>query len=190
MSNDDQQIRARITLPDGETLVARPLCAGDGPRLQRFNAGLSAESRGFFLPHAYGDATVARMIERAKSGLDRTYILLAGEDAAAYFFLWEFPDPISILGIGIADAWQGRGLGAQLMRILIEDAQEAGRDGIDLTTMLHNHRAFALYQKMDFRYIEDVDNLDGDGRVIRERWMFLPLKPDAQPVKRLHQPPA
>jgi len=185
----DPTIRATITLPDGETLVARRLLAGDGPKLQAFNAGLSERSRGFFLPHAYDDATVARMIERAERGTDLTYIVAAGEEAVAYFFLWEYADPIPILGIGIADAWQGRGMGKQLMRILIDDARQAGRDGIDLTTMQHNDRAFALYQKMGFRYIENVDNYDGDGRLIVERWMFLPLKPDAQPVKREHKPP-
>jgi len=187
MSND--ATRATLTLRDGAILVARPLRAGDGPKLQAFNAGLSPQSRGFFLPNAYDVASVARMIERAESGMDLTYILLAGEEVAAYFFLWEYADAIPILGIGIADAWQGRGLGKQLMRILIDDAREAGRDGIDLTTMQHNDRAFALYQKMGFRYIENVDNYDGDGRLIVERWMFLPLKPDAKPVKREHKPP-
>jgi len=185
-----QDMRAQIELPDGETLTIRSLRAGDGPRLQRFNAGLSAESRGFFLPHAYDDATVARMIERAENEMDLTYLALDGEEVAAYFFLWEYTDPIPILGIGITDAWQGRGLGTRLMRILIDDARQAGRDGIDLTTMQHNDRAFALYRKMGFRYLENVDNIDGDGNVIVERWMFLPLKPDAQPVKRRHQPPA
>lgn len=183
-------IRATLTLRDGETLVARRLRAGDGPKLQAFNAGLSPQSRGFFLPHAYDDATVARMIERAEQGLDLTYIVLAGEEMVAYFFLWEWQDPIPILGIGIADAYQGRGLGKQLMRILIDDARAVGRDGIDLTTMQHNDRAFALYQQMGFRYIENVDNYDGAGRLIVERWMFLPLKPGAQPVKREHKPPA
>jgi len=187
MPND--VIRALLTLRDGEALVARPLRAGDEARLQAFNAGLSPQSRGFFLPHAYDDATVARMIERAESGKDLTYIVLAGEEVAAYFFLWEYTDPIPILGIGIADAWQGRGLGKRLMNILIDDAIQTGCDGIDLTTMLHNDRAFALYQQMGFRYIENVDNYDGDGRLIVERWMFLPLKPDAQPVKREHRPP-
>jgi len=187
MSHDN--IRATLTLRDGETLIARPLCAGDGARLQAFNARLSEQSRGFFLPHAYDDVTVARMIERVESGMDLTYIVLAGEEVVAYFFLWEYQDAIPILGIGMADAYQGRGLGKQLMQILIDDARQAGRDGIDLTTMQHNDRAFALYQKVGFRYIENVDNYDGDGRLIVERWMFLPLKPDAQPVKREHKPP-
>ncbi|MHB0935874.1 MAG: GNAT family N-acetyltransferase [Armatimonadota bacterium] len=188
MSNDD--MRATLTLRDGETLVARRLRAGDGPKLQAFNAALSPQSRGFFLPHAYDDATVARMIERAERGMDLTYVVLSGEEVVGYFFLWEFRDPIPILGIGMADVVQGRGLGQQLMQILIDDARRADRDGIDLTTMQHNDRAFALYQKMGFRYIENVDNYDGDGRLIVERWMFLPLKPDAQPVKREHKPPA
>lgn len=183
-------IRARIVLADGITLTIRTMGAGDGPRLQRFHAGLSERSRNFFTPHAYDDVTVARMIARAESGVDLTYLALDGDTVAGYFFLWDIADSIPMLGIGITDAYQGQGLGRKLLQILIDDARQAERDGIDLTTMLTNDRAFALYQQMGFRYLEDVDNIPGDGRVVRERWMFLPLKPDAQPKRREHQPPA
>jgi len=182
-------IRETLTLADGETLIVRRLQAGDGPRLQAFNAGLSAQSLEFFLPHAYDDATVARMIARAASGMDLTYLVLSGDEAVAYFFLWEAQEPVPILGIGITDRYQDRKLGRELMRILIEDARASGRDGIDLTTMQHNDRAYNLYLRMGFQYIEIVDNYDGNGRLVRERWMFLPLKDGVKPVAREHKPP-
>ena len=179
----------QLTTRSGEALVVRTLRAGDATRLQRFNAGLSERSRTFFLPHAYDDATVARMIERAENGGDLTYLVLAGEEMVAYFFLWEVREPIPVLGIGITDAYQNQGLGRQLMEILIADARRLERDGIDLTTMLTNDRAFALYQKVGFQYIENVDNITGDGVVVTERWMFLPLKPGVRPVPKIHRPP-
>jgi len=129
------------------------------------------------------------MIARAEDGTDLACVLLAGKDIVAYFFMWNMADPVPLLGIGIADHYQGRGLGAQLMKILIDDARAADRDGVELTTMLTNARAFALYKKVGFQYIEDVDNVAGDGRVVRERWMFLPLKPGVKPVRREHRPP-
>jgi len=183
------EIRARLTLSDGDTLVIRPLRAGDGPALQRFNAALSEASRGVFLPHAYDEATVARMIARADAGTDLTYVAVAGADIVGYFFLWDIADPVPSLGIGLAEAYQNRGLGAHCLQLLIDDARAAGCDGIDLTTVPTNARAFALYRKMGFRYLADVDNIAGDGRVVRERWMFLPLRPGAQPPTRQHQPP-
>ena len=40
----------------------RPLSEGDGPALQRFNAGLSEQTRSTFLPHGYDEITVANYI--------------------------------------------------------------------------------------------------------------------------------
>ncbi|MHB9133489.1 MAG: GNAT family N-acetyltransferase [Armatimonadota bacterium] len=172
-----------LTTRDGQTLVVRRLAPGDTGRLQRFNANLSPTSRGRFLPHSYDDATIARLIVRSQAGDDLIYLLLAGDEVAGYFFLWEMDKPVPLLGIGMLDAYQGQGLGKQMMLLLIEDARAADRDGIDLTTMLDNDRAFALYQSVGFRYIANVDNVDGDGGIVTERRMFLPLKPgvEAQP---------
>ena len=184
-----QNIRKLIVLANGDSLLIRSLCAGDEDRLRRFDAELSPTSRGFFIPHAYDEATLARVMERAAAGEDLIYLALAGTDVAAYFFLWHIRQPIPTLGIGIADAYQNQGVGRQMLTLLIEDARALQRDGIDLTTMLTNERAFALYQKMGFRYLGNVDNTTGDGHVITERWLFLPLKPDSHPCSHSHQAP-
>lgn len=178
-----------ITTRSGKPLAIRRLTKGDGPALQWFNAALSDATRSVFLPHSYDDATVARYIERSTADIDRAYVVLDGEQIAAYFFLWEFGERVPMLGIGIADAFQGQGMGQQLMRILIEDARTAGRDGIELTTVPTNERAFRLYLSVGFQYVGDVDNVAGDGRVVRERLMFLPLKPGAKPPPRAFKPP-
>jgi len=167
----------------------RRLRQGDGPALQAFNRGLGSRTRRMFLPHAYDDATVAVVIDRSEKDEDRVYALLAGRDIVSYFFLWYFDQPCPVLGIGMTDSFQGRGLGAQLIAILIEDARAAGREAVDLTTMPDNEPAFALYGKMGFRYLSDVDNVTGEGDVVSERWMFLPLKPDAVPREHAHRAP-
>jgi len=115
--------------------------------------------------------------------------LLRGDEVVGYFFLWEFQESIPLLGIGIADAFQGAGLGRQMMARLVQDAREAGKDGIELTTMQHNDRAFALYNKMGFEHIGDVENMTGDGRLVIERRMFLALKDGAKPADRAFKPP-
>lgn len=181
--------RTTPKLGDGTDILVRRLAIGDGPALQRFNASLSEASRSRFLPHAYDGDTLARIIDRAQRETDRTYVALAGDSIAGYFFLWDFQDPVPVLGIGIADAWQGQGLGPRFMKILIDDAKSAGRDGIELTTLPENGRAFALYRKMGFEHTGDTDNVAGDGRVVRERVMFLALKPGAKPPDRSFGPP-
>ena len=52
-----------------------------------------------------------------------------------------------------------------------------------------NDRAFALYEKMGFEHVGDVDNVTGDGRHVIERKMFLSLKEGAQPSSREFKPP-
>lgn len=182
-------IRALLTTRDGETLVARTLQDGDGPALQAFNAGLGEWTEAHFLPHAYDDATVGEYIRRSEMGDDVTYVVLAGEEIVGYCFLWDVSGEIPVLGIGLADAYQGQGLGRQVMSLLIEDARRSGRRGITLTTVLDNDRAYALFTKIGFEYIKNVENVAGDGRIVVEREMFYPLDAQTRPHERWHGPP-
>jgi RimJ/RimL family protein N-acetyltransferase len=174
---------------NGTELEVHLLSDADLAALQRFNASLSDSTRAVFLPHAYDDATVRRFIERNRRGEDRSYLLKSSSEVVGYFFLWKFKHPVPILGIGLVDAWQGQGLGEAMLQRLIEDARTAGRDAIELTTVPANARAFRLYQRTGFEHIGDVDNVAGDGRVVREHRMFLALKPGAQPSERSFKPP-
>ena len=169
-------------------LAVRRFTADDVEALVKFNAGLSARTRNFFLPHAYGAATLSAYAERDRCGEDRIYVLRDDAEIVGYFFLWEFDRPVPLLGLGLTDAWQGRGLGGRLLRILIEDARLAGRDGVELTTMTTNDRAFRLGDA-GFTPLGVVENVAGDGRVVREHRMFLALKPGAQPPEREFKPP-
>lgn len=176
-------------MDDDVDIAIRPLTSGESDALQQFNGALSEQTRRRFLPHTYDGATLARIIARAESGVDRAYVALAGEAVVGYFFLWDIRSSVPVLGIGLADAWQGRGLGRRFMEILIGDAKEAGCSGIELTTLPDNERAFALYRAMGFEYVGDADNVAGDGRVVRERVMFLPIIPGAQAPPRTFGPP-
>lgn len=170
-------------------ICLRRIAREDLPALQRFDASLSAATRSHFLPHAYDTATLERMIARAETGQDLALVAYAGSVLIAYCFLWELRDPVPVLGIGLADAWQGKGLGAQCLRPLIDAARAAGCHGIQLTTVPGNTPAFALYQKMGFLHTGDADNIAGDGRTVREHVMFLPLTPGACPPDRTFAPP-
>jgi len=178
-----------VTSRDGRSLAVRRLTRADGPALQRFNAGLSPESRRLFLPHRYDDETVRKSLGRSADGEDLALGLWDGERLVGYFFLWYFRRRVPLLGIGLADEYQGRGLGRPLMDILIREAERNGNEGIELTTMQDNERAFALYRKAGFRYLRDVENVAGDGRIAIERAMFHEIKPGAAPMQEPHRPP-
>tara|TARA_R110001592_G_scaffold31343_4_gene110570 strand:+ start:544 stop:1098 length:555 start_codon:yes stop_codon:yes gene_type:complete len=178
-----------LTTPAGAVVTLTALTTSEAVALQRFNRALSPGTRRRFLPHAYDSATVAKIIARAETGVDYTVVLLDGKQIVGYAFLWDVQDPVPVLGIGLADAFQGKGLGQALMKHLIDVAREQRAEGIELTTLPDNDGAFALYLKMGFTYLGDTMNLAGDGRNVQERVMFLPLKADAKPPVRQFGPP-
>lgn len=180
-----------ITSRSGHTLTVRRLCERDAIALRKFHENLSERSRSRFTPHAYDSETIATYVDRNADGDDLIFVIEAGGlEIVGYFFLWEFNTPVPTLGIGLADDWQEQGLGKQMMDILISEARRAGRMGIELTTVPDNERAFRLYQSAGFQDLGLVSNIAGDGRVIIERKMFLPLKDDARPTSRDFKPPA
>jgi len=179
-----------VTSRSGRQLTVRRLSERHAAALPAFHDQLSPRSRSLFTPHAYDAETVAAYIERNSQGEDLIFVLETGGDAiVGYFFLWEFTAPIPLLGIGLADDWQGEGLGKELMEILISEARATGRDGIELTTHPDNERAFRLYRSVGFQETGLVENVAGDGRLLIERKMFLPLKDGAVPSTREFKPP-
>ena len=178
-----------LNLKNGQSIVFRRLQVGDRELLQGFDRSLSNDTRSLFSPHSYDDQTVEKIIARSESNEDRVYIAIDGGKIAAYCFLWWFNTKYPVLGIGVADKNQGLGLGKQLMSILIEDARNAGCDGVELTTVMSNERAFALYEKVGFKCLGVVENVSGDGRIVKEWDMLYPFSPIAKPPKRKHEPP-
>lgn len=179
-----------LTLRDGAAVDVRPLTSRETAGLARFAASLSPASRAFFLPHDYDDATLARHVARNARGSDLSLVTAAGPEIVGYAFLWEFDLRFPLLGLGVADTWQGRGLGSRLLDLLINEARAADREGIELTTVPANISARHLYESRGFRVAGEVDNVAGDGRIVRELRMFLPLHDGARPPERTFAPPA
>ncbi len=181
--------RILINSTDGDEFIIRRLLKSDRSSLQEFGNSLSKESTASFLPHSYDDDTVNAFLERSETGKDLTLGLFSNDKMVAYFFLWYYTNPIPLLGIGILDEYQGKGFGKKLIQFLIDAARRTNRDGIELTTLPDNHRAYTLYEQVGFRHYADVNNLAGDGRVVTERAMFLQFNPAASPSVDLHKPP-
>ena len=182
--------RKTVTTINGEKIDISPLESEDDiPALTAFRQSLSTETQTNFAPHNYTPGVIRVYIERNRKGEDLIYLARAKDRVIAYFFLWEFDHPVPVLGIGIQDSYHGRGLGKQLMNILIEDARRAGKDGIALTVMLENTRAIHFYTSMGFLHTRYVENLQEGGKMIVEAEMFLPLREGAEAPVRKHKPP-
>ena len=178
-----------INLNNNTSVVIRRLRSGDNIRLQNFNKNLSKETRKLFSPHAYDNETVAKIIMRSESDEDRVYIAVDGETVVAYFFLWWFKTEFPVLGIGITDQYQGCGLGKKIMLLLLNDAKAADCNGVELTTVMDNEKALSLYEKVGFKRLGVVENLDGSGNIIKEWHLLYSLKPNIKPPDREHGPP-
>ncbi len=174
---------------DGRRFPVRRIRPGDQAALRAFNEALSPRTRHLFLPHQYDDATLDRVVRRSRDGDDVVFGAWDNDVLVGYYFLWYATRPVCLLGIGFADCCQGQGLGRQAMQHLIAIARDTGRAGIELTTDLTNHRAYALYESCGFRFLRNVENQVGDGSIRVERAMFLPLQPGAEPMTEPHAPP-
>ena len=174
-----------LTSRQGETLQARRLRPEDRQALRRFGESLSPATTGVFLPHHYDDATLDPILRRSQTGVDLTLGLFRGARLMAYFFLWYLDQPFPMLGIGLHDEVQGAGLGRQMLNLLVAEAARLGRDGVDLTTLPTNDRAFRLYLSVGFRHIGFVDNPRAGGGVTVERVLRYTLNPAAAAPGRL-----
>ena len=164
-----------LRLTDNQKVFVRKIATSDAERLKKFFETLSPESYWLFHPHLFGDEHIEKQIAKAADGTDWTYVALDGDTVAAYFFLWNIKDPIPTLGLGIGDAYQDSGLGHQIMDILISDTTILGKEGVKLTTLVENNRAFHLYSKKGFEYIGDIETVGPAGQKHLEKNMILKL---------------
>ena len=184
---DSMELNEVVTLTSrgGEALQARRLRPADRQALRQFGESLSPATTGVFLPHHYDDATLDPILRSSEAGDCLTLGLFRGPRIVAYFFLWYLDQPFPMLGIGLHDEIQGAGLGRQMLNLLIAEAARLGRDGVDLTTLPANERAFRLYLSVGFRHIGYVDNPRADGGVTVERVLRYTLDPAAAAPGRL-----
>ena len=75
------------------------------------------------------------------------------------------------LTIFIHQDYQNRGIGQEMMRIIIEYCKKAGFVGISLVTERTNARAIHVYKKVGFKVVAPYYEYD----------MYLPLKEDENP---------
>jgi RimJ/RimL family protein N-acetyltransferase len=134
--------------------MVRPVRRGDAEALGAFYAGLSGASRRFF--HPYRTVGLGRwrdVIGRSLEGEEVDLVAITEEaKIVGHGFLWGARSAEPELGLGIADAYQGRGLGSQFLALLLGLARdELGSEAVALSVYRPNKRARHLYEKHGFR---------------------------------------
>ena len=131
--------------------VIRPAGPADLAALGDFFTGLSVQSRylRFFSP-----ITPAHALLRRLSGADadvdaviavRGAVIVGHAMASDQAGTGEPGEPRTTdIGVVVADAWQGRGLGAALVRELVSRAQARGVTSLTIDVLYANHKVLAM----------------------------------------------
>jgi GNAT superfamily N-acetyltransferase len=157
--------------PTDATIEA--LRSDDAPALQRFYNELSAQARRLFRPMGWNatHADCVRACQDAVAGKRFDLVLRAGRDIVGWAFLVGMGKDVPSLGIGIADAWVGKGYGHKLMERLIGEAKSRGKAGIGLIHVKDNEVAGSLYRKFGFQVTGE--HVGSDGNAYREMKLTL-----------------
>tara|TARA_R110002110_G_scaffold205066_5_gene416857 strand:+ start:36693 stop:39374 length:2682 start_codon:yes stop_codon:yes gene_type:complete len=153
-------------LPDGTDIVVRPIRPEDAAIEQTFVSELSAESKYFrFMSHL--DKLSPLMLARfTQIDYDREMALVAltSEDSSAAKIVGvaryiSNPDGSSCeFALTVADAWQKRGIGSQLMQRLMSVARERGLEVMEGDVLSRNRKMLRLCTRLGFRTVHNSDD--------------------------------
>lgn len=151
------QYEERTRIKSGDSLFIRPIRPEDAPLLEEFFACLSPRTiyYRFFSPlKRLPPVMLARFTQ---IDYDRSMALTAFLEHLGYDKMVGIAriigdmDPRKVeFAVMIADEWQGKGIGAELMKRLIAIARSRGVDYISGTVLAENTQMLALGKKMGF----------------------------------------
>ena len=155
------QLVQTTSLADGTTVIVRPILPSDLALETNFVGTLSGES-------GYQRLMSARRPPPEElwryTHIDYVHELamvalasVGGQAAiiAVARFVRDATGQVADFAIVVADAWQGRGLGSQLMRSLIDAAGLLGAKRLTGITMTTNARMLALAKRLGFEVSRD-----------------------------------
>ena len=153
--------RTQVSRPGRHaTAVIRPVGPADLPALGDFFAGLSVQTR--YL-RFFGPVTPTPDLLRLLSGRDarvHALVAVAGGVIVGHAMASDRPDPegwpgtpgppgsgparTADIGLVVADAWQGRGVGSALMRALTAQAAARGVTSLTMDVLHANRQVVAM----------------------------------------------
>ena len=145
------------TQPDGQTVCIRPIRPEDAELEQAFVRALSDESKHYRFMDTLRELTPAMLLRFTQIDYDREMALIAtivenGQErqigSARYM---PKPDGKTVeFALAVADDWQKRGIGRELMSSLIDVARDMGYHAIVGDVLAMNSRMFRLTGSLGF----------------------------------------
>lgn len=137
--------------PDLEIRSARSLAPAE--RAELFNAAYE----GYLVPFHVDEATLAFMDDAFDLDLDASRIAFRGGAPVGLGNLGVRGEDAWIGGVGVVAGTRRSGVGEALMLALHEEARERGVRRVWLEVIVENRGAFALYEKLGYRTVRDVE---------------------------------
>jgi acetyltransferase len=161
-----KELESEMTLPDGRTLLLRPVRPEDAPAFQEIFASLSPEAVRFRFLHPMNLLPHKEAARLTQIDYDREMALvLAGrsEDGQPQLFgsvrISADPDLTTAeYAILLRGDMTGMGLGPMLMRRIIEYARSRGIRQIHGDVLDDNHPMLALCKALGFKQKRDLDD--------------------------------
>jgi len=82
--------------------------------------------------------------------IDGTLVAVAGDDVVGSLHVHASRFGFGEIGMAVAPAWRGRGVGSALLEAAIARARDDGLHKLSLDVFPHNEAAIALYRKCGF----------------------------------------
>lgn len=136
-----------------DSVVLRKLRCDDADKIEGYFKSLGEDSRGFFHPHPFDREQAEKICQDTEPGVYRIVAETGGRIVGyAWFSPWN-ESPMSAVGIGISDDFQGRRLGGALMDALTAEAKARKLPGLVLTVYKTNERGVRLYTSRGYRIV-------------------------------------
>jgi len=153
-------------LPDGTDVSVRPIRPEDAEIEQDFVKNLSAESKYFRFMQSVEELTPLMLARFTQIDYDREMALVA--------VIKEHTPQARILGVAryvsnpdkqscefaltVADEWQQKGIGRQLMQLLMTVAKDRGSEIMEGEVLSQNSKMLRLCERLGFRTVHSADD--------------------------------
>jgi acetyltransferase len=159
-------VGARWELPGGVTVTVRPIRPEDAEMEASFVRNLSDDARHFRFMSGVKELTREMLIRFTQIDYDRELALVGvvereGKETQIAVARYVRVDPESAqVAIVVADEWQGRGIGARLLELLMEAARARGLVRLEGEVLAENTAVRALLSRLGFSFRRDPESAD------------------------------
>jgi RimJ/RimL family protein N-acetyltransferase len=145
---------------DRATVRIRPISPSDRDALVRFHEGLTSETTRmrFFLFHPHLTPTEVERFTHVDHHVREALVALDGSDiiAVARFDRMPGSDEAEVAFV-VADAWQGNGVGTELLGQLADRARTEGLERFTADTLGGNHRMLGVFRRSGLLVESDTE---------------------------------